>query len=374
MIYRSILFASIAVAAAFPSLAQAREFPLAPGQTAVGTIGEYTTQYKDTLLDIARDNDLGYTQLAIANRGIDPWLPGADKRIVLPSLYILPDVPRRGIVVNLAQQRAFYFPPGGHKVETFPIGVGVQGRKTPLGVTRIVGKEPHPGWSPPPSIRAEEPDLPAYVPPGPDNPLGDYAMPLAWKGYLMHGTSKPYGVGRNVSHGCIRLYPEDIDHLFHEVAVGTPVRVINDAVSVGWINNRLYVGVFPDKEQVDQIDIEQPMTPAMPPDLVQRVRAAAGDQADRVDWALVTRLGMVRNGIPTAVTPPVVAEDSVAPADNQAPDEDIAPAAMTMPPEQSEPQDQAPPQTDVTEEQTGQADDGASIIDQVIASFPQSEK
>jgi L,D-transpeptidase ErfK/SrfK len=304
--------AIVAVAAAIagePMPAAAREFPLAKDQTAVGDIGQYVARYKDTLLDVARDIDLGYTQLVIANRGVDPWIPGKDKKIVLPQFYLLPEGPRHGIVINLVEQRVFYFPPGRHTVETFPIGVGVQGRTTPIGTTRIVGKQVHPGWSVPASIRAEKPELPAYVPPGPDNPLGDYALPLAWHSYLMHGTNKPYGVGRNVSHGCIRLYPEDIDHLFHEVAVGTPVRVIDQEVEAAWVENRLYVAVFPNKEQTDQIDIEQPMTRTIPPDLVARVRAAAGDRVDRVDWASVTQVGLERNGIPTAVTPPLVTGD-----------------------------------------------------------------
>jgi L,D-transpeptidase ErfK/SrfK len=375
MTYRSLVFAAMALAASLPSLAQAREFPLAPGQTAVGQIGTYTTKYSDTLLDVARDNDLGYAQIMVVNRGINPWLPGDDKRVVLPSLYLLPDVPHKGIVLNLPEQRVFYFPPGGKTVETYPIGAGVEGRNTPLGITHIVTKQVHPGWAVPPSIRAERPELPAYIPPGPDNPMGDLAMGLTWRGYYLHGTNKPDGVGRNVSHGCIHFYPEDIDRLFHEVSVGTQVRVINQEVVTGWIDNRLYVAVFPNKEQVDEIDIEQPMTPTMPPDLVQRVRTAAGDQADRVDWALVRHLGIARNGIPTAVTPPLVSEQAAPDADDNRPPEDVAPAAMTIaPPEQSEPLDDASPQPDVSEEQTGAVDDGAAVIERVISSFPNPEK
>ncbi len=295
--------------------AAAREFPLAPGQNAVGGVGEYTTKASDTLLDVARNNDLGYTQLVIVNPGINPWLPGNGKKVVLPAFYLLPDVPHTGIVLNLAEQRVFYFPPGGKRVETFPIGAGVVGWNTPTGITHIVSKQVHPGWAPPPSIRRERPELPAYIPPGPDNPMGDLAMGLAWRGFYLHGTNKPYGVGRNVSHGCIHFYPEDIDHLFHEVSTGVQVRVINQDVVTGWIDNRLYVAVFPTREQVDQIDIEEPMTRIVPPDLVERVRTAAGDHADDVDWALVTQLGLNRSGIPTAVTPPMVAADDVSDSD-----------------------------------------------------------
>lgn len=318
--------AAVAALILMPTLASARTYPLAPGQEMIGQIGEYVTVYKDTLLDVGRENDLGYAQLMLANPGVNPWIPGKDKHIVLPNLYLLPDGPRKGIVLNLAEQRVFYFPPGGKTVETYPIGAGVQGRNTPLGVTRIVSKQVHPGWAPPPSIRAERPELPAYVPPGPDNPMGDLAMGLTWRGYYLHGTNKPLGVGRNVSHGCIHFYPEDIAHLFPEVPVGTRVRVINEEVAAAWVKNRLYVAVFPNKSQVDEIDIEHPITRVVPDDLVQRVRTVAGERGDEVDWALVTRLGLERNGIPTPVTPPSVADATpvATPVSAQQP--------MTMPP------------------------------------------
>jgi L,D-transpeptidase ErfK/SrfK len=303
--------------------AVAKEFSLEPGQTAIGSVGDYTTEEKDTLLDVARSNDLGYTELVIVNPGVNPWVPGQDKRITVPGFYLLPDGPRRGIVLNLPEQRVFYFPPGGSRVETYPIGAGVEGWVTPIGVTHIVSKQVHPGWSVPASIRRERPELPAYVPPGPDNPMGDLAMGLAWSGFYLHGTNKPDGVGRNVSHGCIHFYPEDIDRLFHEVPTGTSVRVLNQEVVTGWINNQLYVAVFPNKQQVDQIDVEQPMTRTLPADLVQRVRTAAGDHADAVDWALVTHLGLERHGIPTAVTPPVEAVDE----DESSPEPDQTPVA-----------------------------------------------
>jgi L,D-transpeptidase ErfK/SrfK len=285
---------------------RATTLELQPGQNLVGNIGRYTTQYQDTLLDLAWSHDLGYTQLVIANPGIDPWLPGAGKQIVIPQLYILPDAPHRGIVINLAQQRLFYYPPGGKEVITYPIGVGVTGWNTPLGATRVVQKVPHPAWYPPPSIKADEPDLPNVVPAGPDNPLGEWALRLGWPNYLIHGTNKPYGVGRSVSHGCIRLYPKDIDPLFHSVRVGIQVRVVNQHVEVVWFHDVLYVAVFPTKAQMDQIDIEQPPTAEAPSDLVARVTAVAGDHVSAVNWPLVKALGLIRNGVPTPVTAPVV--------------------------------------------------------------------
>lgn len=289
----------IAMGAAAP--AGAAEYPLAPHQAAVGAIGSDVMRPGEVLVDVARQFDLGYVQLVVANPGVDPWLTAPGRSLTLPALYLLPDAPRRGIVINLAEQRLFYFPPGGRSVETFPIGVGAIAGATPLGVTRVVAKEDGPTWVPPPSIRAEEPDLPASIPPGPDDPLGAFALRLGWDNYLIHGTNKPYGVGRDVSHGCIRLYPEDIEKLFHEVPVGTMVRVIDQQVEVAWVDDRLMVEVHPDKARVNAIDIGKDAAPTMPPDLVARVMQAAGDAAPDVDWSAVDRAGRAQNGMPVAV-------------------------------------------------------------------------
>ncbi len=181
----------------------------------------------------------------------------------MPNFYILPDAPRVGIVVTLAERRVFYYPPGGKSVETYPAGIGVEDGATPMGVTKIVRKEDGPVWVPPPSIRAERPE-PAAFHSGPD-PTIRWATTRcgpAWNNILIHGTNKPDSVGRNVSHGCLHLYPEDIERLFGEVPVGTPVRVISQDVEAAWINDRLYVEVHPTKDQADQIDYSEPVTPS----------------------------------------------------------------------------------------------------------------
>ncbi|HUZ75935.1 MAG TPA: L,D-transpeptidase family protein [Stellaceae bacterium] len=283
-------------------LAQAASFSLAPDQMLVGAPGVYVTRDEDTLLDVARSNDLGYGQLIAVNADIDPWLPGAGRSITLPTVYLVPEGPRRGIVINLAEQRLYYFPPDGHTLETYPIGVGVEAHMTPLGTTRVVGKEVRPTWFPPQSIHQERPELPEMVPPGPANPLGEYALRLGWPGYLIHGTNKPYGVGRNVSHGCIRLYPEDIKRLFSEVPVGTPVRVVDEEIRLAWVDDELYLAVTPSKRQMDELDVNQPMTPDVPPDLVDRVAAAAGTRVDRIDWRTVDQIGLKRPGMPLRIT------------------------------------------------------------------------
>lgn len=286
----------------FCSGAAAETFVLAPGQVLIGSIGYYTTQSDDTLLDVARNNDLGYSQLITANSEIDPWLPGAGREIILPQTYILPAGPRKGIVIDLAAQRLYYFPPDGKTVETYPIGTGDQVGMTPQGTTRVVAKTVHPAWYPPPSIRAERPELPEMVPPGPDDPLGDYALRLGWAGYLIHGTNKPYGVGRNVSHGCIRLYPEDIEKLFRKVSVGTPVRVIDDEMRLAWSGGELYLALALNHAQIDEISQNQPMSIAVPPDLVTRVTEAAGQQVGRIDWQMVNWIADKRPGVPIAIT------------------------------------------------------------------------
>jgi L,D-transpeptidase ErfK/SrfK len=283
--------------------AAAAEFPLAAKQTAVGAIETYATHGQDTLMDIGRRYDLGFTQLMAVNRGVNPWVPGNGRRITVPNLYLLPDAPRNGIVINLAEQRLYYFPPGKKVVETFPIGIGVLGASTPIGTTRIVAKQANPAWYPPPSIHAERPELPQVIPAGPDNPLGAYALRLGWPTYLIHGTNKPDGVGRDVSHGCMHLYPEDIERLFGEIPVGMAVRVVNQDVKAGWIDGELFVEVHPTKDQGDELDINNTMAPtAVPADLESRVTTAAGDQAERIDWPTVRQVGLERTGVPTQVT------------------------------------------------------------------------
>lgn len=292
--------AAAATLLATPALAA--EFPLTPQTVSVGEPGHYLTRRGDVLADIARRFDIGYTEMLAANPGVDPWSPGVGRQLTIPSLYILPDAPRRGIVINLAERRLYYFPADGHTVQTYPIGIGAIGFTTPLSTTRVVRKEPNPVWYPPPSIRAEQPGLPAEIGPGPDDPLGAFALRLGWKNYLIHGTNKPDGVGRNVSHGCIHLYPEDIERLFHSVAVGTPVRVISQSAAAAWLGDGgLYLEVHPSKEQADQIDTDQRVTREAPAGLQDIVVQAAVQYADAVDWDAVERAGMQRTGLPVAV-------------------------------------------------------------------------
>jgi L,D-transpeptidase ErfK/SrfK len=295
------------------SAAHAETFALAPDTQIVGTPGFYVAKAGDTLLDVARDNDLGYAQLMTSNRDMDPWRPGDGHAVFLPNVYLLPPGPRKGIVIDLAAQRLYYFPPGGKTVEAYPIGAGAEAGMTPRGTTKVTGKVVKPAWYVPKSIREEQPDLPAMVPAGPDNPLGEYAFRLGWPSYLIHGTNKPYGIGRNVSHGCIHLYPEDIEKVFREVPIGTPVRVIDDQMRLAWVDGELYLALAPTHAQIDQISLNLPMQPSVPQDLHARILAAAGDKADQIDWHSVDEIGQRRPGMPIAIT--------LAPVDDSVSDE-----------------------------------------------------
>jgi L,D-transpeptidase ErfK/SrfK len=226
-----------------------------------GVVGQLQVTYargEDTLPDIARRFNLGFDEVVNANPGVDPWLPGEGTRIVLPTQFVLPDAPTEGIVVNLAALRMFHFPPpakdGSRVVHTYPIGIGKVGWATPAGTTKIVSKRRNPWWTPPASVRREHvadgDPLPARVPPGPDNPLGTRAMNLGWSSYLIHGTNKPAGVGLRASHGCIRMYPEDIDVLFERVPVGTRVTVVNQPLLHRWNGGALYVQSYPVHEEL----------------------------------------------------------------------------------------------------------------------------
>ncbi len=230
------------------------QFTYEPGVTNVlGALQVTQSRHEDTLADIARRFNLGYDEMLRANPGVDPWLPGEGTTIILPTQFVIPDGPRAGILVNVAAMRLFYFPKAEKgktpTVVTYPIGIGKIGWATPTGSTKIVSKRKGPMWTPPESVRKEHAangdPLPARVPPGPDNPLGAYAMNLGWPSYLMHGTNKPPGVGMRASHGCIRLYPEDIESLFGKVAVGTKVTVVNQPLLAAWQAGNLYVQSFP---------------------------------------------------------------------------------------------------------------------------------
>jgi L,D-transpeptidase ErfK/SrfK len=266
---------------------------------------------QDTLSDIARRFSVGFNEIQRANPGVDMWLPGAGRKVVVPTQFILPDAPHRGIIVNIAAMRLYYFPPrrrGEQQiVYTYPVGIGRVGWRTPKGVTHVVAKVKDPVWRVPKSILKEHREqgdiLPAVVKPGPDNPLGKRALFLGWSGYLIHGTNKPVGVGMRVSHGCIHLFPEDIAQLFKMVPIGTEVRVVNQPYVFGWHRGELYFQAFgPLKD--DPRSWSKAQWKLLREALGRRIRRRLHEQHEQVRWDLVMRLANDPRGIPVAVTDP----------------------------------------------------------------------
>jgi L,D-transpeptidase ErfK/SrfK len=268
----------------------------------IGAVQTYETERDDSLLDLARKYDVGYVEMIAANPVLDPWYPGVGKTIQLPTEHLLPQAPHEGIVVNIAEMRLYYFPVKDGEPETFPIGIGEEGSETPSGETRVTRKEANPTWYRTKSEMEAKPWAPKIVPPGPDNPLGAYALHLGWPSYLIHGTDDWRGVGRRDSRGCIRMYPEDIEKLFSEVRVGTRVTMVNQPVKFAWVDDRLYIEVHPTPKQADQLEMDNIDEFEDPAGLTKMALAAAKDRADSLDWVAIRRAAMDRNGIPVAIT------------------------------------------------------------------------
>ncbi len=290
----------------------AEVYPLPPRD--VDIIGELRTvevQEGETLLDIGRRYGLGYEEMKLANPGVDVWLPEVGRKVVVPTRFILPPGPREGLVLNLPEMRLYYYPPvrPGEQptVETYAVSIGRMDWRTPLGEARVVTKVKDPAWYPPESIkqeaRAEGREMPAVVPAGPDNPLGRYAMRLSIPGYLIHSTNRPWGVGMRATHGCVRMYPEDIEGLFPRVPVDTPIRIINEPYKVGWFAGKLYLEVHPVLEE-HQSEFDKPLKA-----VVEKVAAKLGDSDERVDHSRLRMTLEIVDGIPMPIsrdtTPPL---------------------------------------------------------------------
>lgn len=302
---RSVLSAGLVVLLVSACGALRTRHPLErppPSPDLIGSLDFRVVRAEETLVDLAPALGVGYVELVAANRGVDPWLPEAGTRLVVPSARLVPSGRREGIVVNLGDLRLYFFGEDG-PARSYPIGVAKDGFATPRGETTVKSKREQPTWYPGPTARRD--GHPEVVEPGPDNPLGEYALYLGWRAYLIHGTNDPRGVGRHVSRGCIRLYPSDIAELYARVAPGTPVRVVNEPVKLGWIDGELYLEVNPDLRQSLELDqtgeIDDPRAPS---GLRERVIRAAGEHAHRVDWAQVERTGLRRSGVPTPITQP----------------------------------------------------------------------
>jgi L,D-transpeptidase ErfK/SrfK len=292
----------------------------------IGETKLYKTKYEDTLVKLARDNDLGFVELRSANPDVDPWLPGANVEMVLPARHLIPDAPRHGIVINLPEMRLYRYPDDGSAPDSYPIGIGREGLQTPVGHTQIVSKIDGPTWRPTKRMLEQDPTLDEVVPPGPDNPLGTHALYLGWPEYRIHGTNKPYGIGRRSSSGCIRLYPEDIVKLFPVVPVGTGVTVVNQPVKAAWIDDVFYIEVHPTMEQADRMEVEggMPTFEMTQDDMKSIMKAVGSDAAPLLDWSRIRQVVRERRGYPIAVLRrPVVAQEKKEDLDHKS--EDAAP-------------------------------------------------
>lgn len=288
---------------ALPGLAAASVWPLPSGSIdVVGGLVTIRSSHEDTFVALGRRHGLGYEELIAANPGVDPWLPGDDTVVLLPGLFVLPQAPREGIVLNLAEMRLYFYTrdkPGNLSVQTFPVSVGRIDADTPTGRTEVVDKVRNPTWYPPPSIIAEHAErgdqLPRIVPPGDDNPLGKFAMQLGIRGYLIHGTNRPAGIGMRVTHGCIRLLPEDIEQLFEQVPRGTAVQIVNQPYKMGWVGDTLFLEVHRPFED-DHSHVDRGMTAIVE----LYVRETLQRKAD-VDWDLVQHIFEQAHGVPVPI-------------------------------------------------------------------------
>jgi L,D-transpeptidase ErfK/SrfK len=275
------------------------------GSAVIGSDEHIKTHYEDTLLGIARRYSLGYEEILRANPGVDMWLPGEGTDVVLPGRRILPPGPREGIVLNLPEHRLYYYPKPrkgrAREVFTYPVSIGRMDWRSPLGETHVMTKEVNPSWSPPESIRQEHAahgdPLPVVVPPGPNNPLGAFKLRLAVGDgtYEIHGTNNPVAVGLAVTHGCIRMYPEDVAALFRMVSVGTKVRLLNEPVKIAYVDGELTIEVHPPVDDEGQ---------SVSPDLAllsQRLEQLLSGKIVAIRWDLARAALKAATGMPTLV-------------------------------------------------------------------------
>jgi L,D-transpeptidase ErfK/SrfK len=297
MALRPLPALALALACFLPALAQAQ---MPPRDDLAGKL-RMTTLDNALVADVARQNDVSTLEVLAANFGLDRFHPVTQESVLLPTAHVLPEGPRAGILINLAEYRLYYFMEA-RLVLSAPIGIGQEGNETPLGQTTVLRKQKAPTWVPTPGTHADVPDLPPFIPPGPENPLGDYALYLGWPTYLIHGTNDPYGIGRRFSRGCIRLYPEDIETLFNMVPIGTQVTVVNEPVKLGWHEGELFLEAHPDFAQLEELRLKLSFTQRKAENLSSEIIAAAGERERDLDWVAVRSALERRSGVPVQIT------------------------------------------------------------------------
>ena len=307
---RTIVFLAIAfMVSTQPSSAETFFLPEGT-DSVVGDIGYVQARTGETLVDIARQLNVGYDQIVLANPNLNRWIPDVGSKVTIPHQYVLPGTTRRGLVLNIAELRLYFYPPTPRgspgSVITHPVSIGRMDWRTPLGQTSVVKKERDPPWRPPPSIKREHAldgdPLPDVIAGGaPDNPLGRFALRLGFPSYLIHGVDerKAYGIGMRVTHGCIRMYPEDIETLFSQVSVGTPVLIVNEPIKLGRLGEVIFLEVHqPLEENEDEV---APIAPRVSPqEVFQFVRQRLGREValDETQLIEITERG---DGVPMEI-------------------------------------------------------------------------
>jgi len=298
-VLREVLLKSPPLSSHLEEKIERNDFFVAKEDDVIGWLAIIRLEKEDTLPDIARHFSLGINTVSAANPGIDIWVPEAGERIQLPLSFILPDTLRKGIVINLAAMRLFYFNGDGKllAVSTYPVGVGTTERPTPTGQMYVKRKKFQPTWYVPASIaedhRKKGDPLPAKVPPGPLNPLGEYALYLSKSGYLIHGTNKPASIGLRATNGCIRLYPEDISRLFENTPVKTPVNIVNQPYLVGQRDGIVYIEVHTPFEGSGTTELKKTYA---------KLRNFENKSGHAFDWKKVKKVVAEARGIPVPIS------------------------------------------------------------------------
>ena len=273
-------------------------FPVARGEDVIGRLAVVRLEEGDTLPDVARHFSLGTNAISAANPGVDVWVPKAGERVLLPLSFILPDTPRKGIVINLAAMRLFQYKENGTSllVTTYPLGIGTEERPTPTGQMHVTRKAARPTWHVPASIaedhRKKGDILPKAVPPGPDNPLGEYALYLSERGYLIHGTNKPASIGLTATNGCLRLYPENVKLLFDDTPVKTPVLIVNQPYLLGQRDGVMYLESHAPPEGSSALESVK---------LHKKLNAIEKSSRRTLDWKMIKKVQAEARGIPVPI-------------------------------------------------------------------------
>jgi L,D-transpeptidase ErfK/SrfK len=277
--------------------ARADPYTMTEGSDLIGETTTHTTVDRDTLAQVAEAHGLPVADVIAANPGIDPWLPGVDVILVVPTIHLLPDGPREGLVINLPERRMYRYL-SDRRVRLFSFSIGHAECELPIGETSIKKRRRKPSWRPPVDIRAWRPDLDEVVPFGPRNPLGEYALDLALPGRIIHGAAHPFK-NRTDRYGCVQVYPEEAKELYLSSTPGMTVRVVDQAVKLGWSAGELIMEAYPTLGQAAGT-----APPAALTGLDQLLDQAAGDDAPRIDRSLARKTARERRGVPVRITRP----------------------------------------------------------------------